>query len=104
MTTDVMYEYVHTGYLRHLTKKRKRQEIHLYEQKQTRRRRKKTAAAVAAAGPGSSRIVVPADRSTALVVLAAGGGTATLLPGAVGCIAINSSLAGAEAQATGSEL
>ena len=55
-----------------------------------------------ATGPGSSRIAALAERSTASAVLAGGGGTARLLAGAGSYTA--SSLAGAEAEAIGSEL
>ena len=48
------------------------------------------------------RIAAPADRSIASAVLTAGGGTARLLAEAGSCLA--SSFAGAEAEATGSEL
>ena len=48
------------------------------------------------------RIAAPADRSTASAVLSAGGGTARLLAEAGSCL--DSSFAGAEAEAVGSEL
>ena len=48
------------------------------------------------------RIAAPADRSTASAVLAAGGGIARLLVEAGSCL--DSSFAGAEAEAIGSEL
>ena len=59
-------------------------------------------AAAPAAGPGSSRIAGLLTDRPLQRVLAAGGGTARLLAGAGSCTA--NSLAGAEADAIGSDL